>query len=322
MRCLVTGGVGFIGLHLAEKLASLGHEVKVFDLPTQIPYWQDGKTINGITYHVRDITQPALPDFSCDWCFHLAAQTDVIPSIENPMAYHRDNVDGTVNVLDHCVRLGVKKLIYASSTSVYGIPLEHPTTEACPVDPQYPYALSKYMAECAVMHWGKVYRLPVVSLRITTAYGPRMRSRGYGSVFKVFMAQKANNAPFTVVGGGLPYRDFIYVSDVVDAFIKAAESDIQGHIFNVGFGYPRQIKELVELLGGGEVIDLPRRPGEPEMTWADISMIKDYLGWEPKVTLEEGVKVMLKHLDDWKEEKVWTVEDIEKVTRRWFENLS
>ena len=315
MRCLVTGGAGFIGVHLAERLASLGHSVMIYDIvnPDSI------KPIPGVTYYCRNITNLSLLPV-CDWLFHLAAQADVIRSIENPWLYHEVNVDGTVNLLRHFE--GVKRFIYASSTSIYGIPKEYPTPETAPADPQYPYSLTKYVAEQYVMHWGKVYGLPVVSLRITTAYGPGMKSRGaYGSVFKVFMAQKANNAPFTVVGDGSQSRDFVWIRDVVDAFIKAAESDIKGEIFNVGFGQPRTVNSLVKLLGDGSVIYLPKRPGEPDRTWADISKIRGMLGWESKVSLEEGVKEMLEHLDDWKGETVWTPQSIEKATTEWFKYL-
>lgn len=323
MKTLVTGGAGFIGSHLARRLAELGHEVKVFDLPSAIPYWNNGRSINGVTYHVRDITQPALHDFRCDWCFHLAARADVIPSIENPYSYHRANVDGTVNILDHCVRLGVKKLIFASSTSIYGIPKQYPTPETALADPCYPYALTKYVAEQYVMHWGRVYKLPVVSLRITTAYGPGMKSGGmYGSVFKVFLPQKANRVPYTITGNGSESRDFVFIDDIVDAFIRTAESDVQGQIFNVGSGEPIEIKRLTELLGDDNgIVYLPRRPGEPIMTWADISKIKKMLGWEPQVSIEQGVKVMLNHLNDWKNETVWTPEMIEKATREWYKFL-
>lgn len=321
MKCVIAGGAGFIGKHLAHALAELGHEVVVFDL---LASNYSSLCHPNIRYRHQDITQPALHDFRCDWLFHLAARADVIPSIEHPWTYHRVNVDGTVNVLDHAVRLGVKKFIYASSTSIYGIPQEYPTPETAPADPQYPYALTKWVAEQYVMHWGRVYRMPVVSLRITTAYGPRMNSRGaYGSVFKVFLAQKANGAPFTVVGNGSQSRDFVYINDVVDAFIKAAESPLaNGEIFNVGFGQPRTVNEVVDLLGADSVVHIPRRPGEPNMTWADISKIRQYLQWRPAVSLEQGVKIMLEHLHEWKNERAWTREDIEQETRKWFKCLS
>lgn len=321
MKCLVTGGAGFIGSHLAKKLAELGHEVKVFDLLIT----KAGTSIfnhPNITYYYRNICEPALHNFRCDWVFHLAALTDIVPSIENPWRYHRTNVDGTVNILDHCVRLGVKKLIYASSTAIYGIPKEYPTPETSLTDPQYPYALTKYIAEQYVMHWGRIYRLPVVSLRITTAYGLGMKSKEYGSVFKVFLPQKANNAPYTIIGDGTQSRDFVYIDDITDAFIKAAESDIEGEVFNVGSGTPTTINKLVELLGSANgVVYIPKRPGEPNMTWTDISKAKNMLNWEPRVSIEQGVKIILEHIDDWKNEPVWTKEKIEEATKEWFRCL-
>lgn len=319
VKCLVTGGAGFLGSHLARRLAELGYEVKVFDLLVTNA-GRDMFDQHNISYYYRDITQPALHDFRCDIVFHLAAVADIIPSIGNPYSYHHTNVSGTVNLLEHSVRLGAKKFIYASSTSIYGIPKEYPTPETAPPEPQYPYALSKYLAEVAVMYWGKIYHLPVVSLRITTAYGPGMRSRGaYGSVMKVFLPQKANDAPYTVTGSLSQSRDFVYVDDVADAFIKAAESDVEGEIFNVGFGQPTTLERLIDLLGADSgIVYLPKRPGEPDMTWADISKIRSMLGWEPKVPIEDGVKVMLNHLEQWKNEPVWTPEKIEQATKEWF----
>lgn len=322
MKCLITGGAGFIGGHLAKRLAQMGHDVVIFDLLSSI---YKGSFGPGITYYHRDITQPALHDFRSDWVFHLAALTDIVPSIESPCSYHHTNVDGTVNVLDHCVRLGVKKLIYAGSTSVYGIPTEYPTPETAPCKPCYPYALTKHLAEQCVLHWGKVYKLPVISIRITTAYGPGMSvsAGGYGSAFKVFMAQKAHGAPYTVIGDGTQSRDFVFVGDVVDAFIKAAESEVQDEIFNVGSGNPSTIKRLLELLGDSDnVVYIPKRPREPNITWADISKIREMLGWEPKVTLEKGVDTMLLELSEWNKVKVWDKEAIKGVTAKWNELLS
>jgi len=330
MKCLVTGGRGFIGSHLVDRLTELGHEVSVFDLMKP----EEGSPLYrpNATYFEKDISHSYLDAGKninrltayqdCDWVFHLAALADVIPSIENPLDYHRVNVTGTAIVLDHCIRFGVKRFIFASSTSIYGIPKLYPTPETAPADPQYPYALTKYVAEQYVMHWGKVYHLPVVSLRITSAYGPRMKSRGYGSVFKVFLAQKANKAPYTVVGDGDQRRDYIFVSDVVDSFIKAAESDVRGEIFNVGYGKPTSLKRLIELMGNENgIVYLPKRVGEPDITWADIFKIKRILNWEPKVSFEDGIGVMLEHLGDWKNEPVWTKEKIEEATKEWFKCL-
>jgi len=321
---LVTGGAGFIGSHLAKKLAELGYEVKVLDI--DFPRELRNQTIDGITYYQGDVAQLDALDLrlECDWCFHLAALADIIPSIKDPVAYHRVNVDGTINVLHQCTKLGAKKFIYASSTSIYGIPEQYPTPETASADPRYPYSSSKYLAELAVIYWGRTYRLPVAALRITTAYGPGMKARGaYGSVMKVFLPQKANNLPYTVTGHLNMARDFVEVNDLCDAFIKAAESDVSDEVFNVGSGQPTTLGRLIELLGDDNgIVYLPRRPGEPEMTWADISKIKSMLDWEPKVSIEDGVRVMLDHLDDWKNEKVWTPDEIKEATKEWYRYLS
>src|SRR5439155_5533422 len=146
----------------------------------------------------------------------------------------------------------------------YGICTELPTTEGAPISPEYPYALSKYQGEQAVLHWGKLYHLPVVSIRIFNAYGPRSRTSGaYGAVFGVFLAQKLARKPFTVVGDGTQTRDFIFAPDLVRAFLLAANSSHTGEIFNVGAGKPQSVNRLVELLGGS-VVHVPKRPGEPD----------------------------------------------------------
>ena len=312
MKCLVTGGVGFIGSHLVQRLQVLGHDVTVLDKDAYPPSLRE------------DVALFWRWDVKPDWVFHLAALTDVIPSIEKPVSYLQSNVMGTARLLEFAVATGVKRFIYASSTSIYGIPQEYPTPETAPAAPQYPYALSKWLGEEAVMHWGQVYKLPVVALRPTTVYGPGMvhHRQGYGSAIKVFLAQKANGAPYTVVGDGSQSRDFVHIDDVVEAFIRAAESDISGEAFNVGYGQPRTINELLALLGESHGrVYVPKRPGEPDMTWADIRKIKRALGWEPKVNLEQGVLTLLANLDEWRSQKVWTPEDIEYATKSWFRFL-
>jgi len=193
---------------------------------------------------------------------------DLAPSIEAPSEYMDTNVQGTVRVLECARHANVRKFVYAASSSCYGL-ASTPTREDHPIDPQYPYALSKYQGEQAVFHWHRVYRLPVNSICIFNAYGTRVRTTGvYGAVFGVFLKQKLAGKPFTVVGDGTQSRDFVYASDVATAFLAAAQSDISGERFNVGAGNPQTINRLVELLGG-DVIHVPKRPGEPDCTFAD-----------------------------------------------------
>jgi UDP-glucose 4-epimerase len=256
-----------------------------------------------------------------DWFFHLAALADIVPSIEAPYRYHRSNVDGTMRCLEVARSMGVQRFIYAASSSCYGIPDLYPTPETSPARPQYPYALTKYVGEQYVLHWHQVYGLPAVSLRFFNVYGPRARTSGtYGAVFGVFLAQKLSALPMTIVGDGTQTRDFTYVTDVADACIAAAQSDISGRVFNVGSGNTYSINSLVELLGG-ESTHIPKRPGEPDCTFADISRIQTEVGWAPKVSFSEGVERMLTHIEDWRGAPQWTVDRIADATKDWFKYL-
>src|SRR6202035_2626218 len=160
----------------------------------------------------------------------------------------RTNVQGTVAALEGARHAGVKKFVYAASSSCYGICTELPTTENAPIRPQYPYALSKYQGEQAVLHWENIYRLPVNSIRIFNAYGTRSRTTGaYGAVFGVFLAQKLANKPLTIVGDGTQSRDFLYVTDIAQAFYAAAVTDRVGRIYNLGAGDPQSVNRLADL---------------------------------------------------------------------------
>ena len=182
--------------------------------------------------------------------------------------------------------------------------------------------MSKYQGEQAALHWHKIYGLPVNSIRIFNAYGTRSRTSGaYGAVFGVFLKQKIEKKPFTVVGDGSQKRDFVYVSDVARAFYLAATSTVANHIFNLGTGNPQSVNRLVELLKG-DVINISKRPGEPDCTWANISKIKKMLNWEPTISFEEGVKKILSKIDYWKEAPLWEPESIALATKTWFNFLS
>ena len=233
MECVVTGGAGFIGSHLVDRLLDDGHKVVV---DRQFRHWASRKSrtaragsppVKIVRADVTDL-EAIKPHFDgIDWVFHLAALADIVPSIESPIPYHRANVDGTVNVLEAARHANVRRFVYAASSSCYGIPDVYPTPESAETRPMYPYALSKYLGEQCVMHWCQVYKLPAVSLRLFNVFGPRHRTTGtYGAVFGVFMAQKLAGKPFTVVGDGEQTRDFTFVSDVADAFVTAAHSDI------------------------------------------------------------------------------------------------
>ena len=256
-----------------------------------------------------------------EWVFHLAALADVVPSIENPEDYFKANVIGTFNVTKLSTESNVKRFVYAASSSCYGIPTKFPTNEETECSPRYPYALTKYLGEQIVAHWNSVYGLPALSLRLFNVYGPRARTSGtYGAVFGVFLAQKLAGVPYTVVGDGTQTRDFTYVSDVCQAFLAAAESNLTGEVMNVGSGNTYQVNELVRLLEG-PVVNIPKRPGEPDCTFADISKIRERLGWSPEINFEKGVDMMLQHIDDWQDAPIWDASKIEKATKSWFRYL-
>ena len=327
MKALVTGGAGFIGSHLVDLLIETGHKVVVIDNLSNgrlnnINHLLDNEDFE---FYELDITnlddiKPIFKDV--DWVFHLAGMSDIVPSIESPKKYYECNVTGTFNVLEASREARVKKIVYAASSSSYGIPDNYPTAETEDIRPQYPYALTKYMGEELVMHWSQTYKIPAIALRLFNVYGPRSRTTGaYGAVFGVFLSQKIHNKPFTVVGDGTQTRDFTYVIDVAAAFVKAAEAEASDVALNVGSGQHYSINRLVELLFG-EVVYVPKRPGEPDCTWADISKAKKILNWEPSVNLEEGVEILLNNLDYWRDAPIWDKNSIAKATEKWFEYLS
>ena len=326
MHALVTGGAGFIGSHVVERLLADGHLVRVVDnystgRPDNLGHLHNHGSLRIITGDICDTALMADAVSGIDWVFHLAALADIVPSIQTPLTYHRANVDGTAAVLEVARAASVTRFIYAASSSCYGIPDVYPTPESAAIRPMYPYALTKNIGEQYVMHWQRTYGLPAVALRLFNVYGPRSRTAGtYGAVFGVFLAQKLAGKPFTVVGDGTQTRDFTFVTDVADAFIAAAASDLSGEVMNVGSDKTYSINQLVDLLGG-EVAYVPKRPGEPDCTWADTTRIKDRLDWIAKVKFEDGVRAMLDNIDYWRQAPVWTRESVGQATADWFRYL-
>jgi len=326
MKTIVTGGAGFIGSHLAELLLEKGHSVLVLDnfvsgRQENLTHLKDNPNLKVVQVDISEIDN--IKDYfkGIDWVFHLAALADIVPSITDPLKYYKNNVDGTVSVLEASKQGNVKRFIYTASSTCYGIAETFPTPETAPIKTEYPYALTKYLGEQIALHWCKVYKLPVVSLRFFNVYGPRSRTSGtYGAVFGVFLAQKLAGKPYTVVGDGKQTRDFTFVKDVASAFLSAAESDVTSEIFNVGSGNTYNINRIVELLRGS-VVYIPKRPGEPDCTFGDISKIKKMIGWQPKISLEEGVKILLNNIDYWRNAPVWTPESITEATKEWFKLL-
>jgi UDP-glucose 4-epimerase len=319
---LITGGAGFIGSHMVDLALERGYAVRVVDNLT------GGREAN-LAHHtgnadlacewrdLRDLDPDAAVFRDVDCVIHFAGIGDIVPSIEQPIDYMSVNVQGTVHALECARTSGVRKFVYAASSSCYGL-ADVPTREDHPIRPQYPYALSKYQGEQAAFHWHEVYGLPVNAIRIFNAYGTRVRTTGaYGAVFGVFFKQKLSGKPFTVVGDGSQKRDFLYASDVASAFLAAAETDLSGRVWNLGAGNPQTINHLVDLLQG-EKVYVPSRPGEPDCTWADITAIQRDLGWAPQVSFEDGVGRMLAEIDVWKDAPLWDPDSIAEATKTWF----
>jgi UDP-glucose 4-epimerase len=322
---IVTGGAGFIGSHMVDLLIGRGYAVRVIDNLTgghrrNLDHLADHPQLACHWLDIRELEPDSEIFRDASFVFHFAGIGDIVPSIETPISYMDVNVQGTVRVLECARAAGVRKLVYASSSSCYGLAAT-PTDEGHPVSPQYPYALSKYQGEQAAFHWHQVYGLPVNAICIFNAYGPRVRTTGvYGAVFGVFLRQKLAGMPFTVVGDGTQKRDFIYVTDVAAAFLAVAETEIAGERFNVGAGNPQSINRLVELLGGA-ITYLPKRPGEPDCTWANIDKITRLIGWQPMVPFQQGVQNMMDEIDRWNDAPLWDPASIAKATETWFRYL-
>ncbi len=324
MKCVVTGAAGFIGSHLTDLLLARGHSVVGVDdfstgRPGNLALAREKAGFRLVQKPVQALEAADVE--GAEWFFHLAGRADLVPSIEKPEDYFSVNAEGTLRVLQVARQVGVKRFVYTASSTCYGIPDVYPTPESAPAKPEHPYALTKYLGEQLVFHWNKVYGVPALSLCLFNVYGPRSRTTGaYGAVFGVFLRQKLANKPYTVVGDGKQTRDFTFVTDVAEAFVAAAESDVTGVRLNVGSGHTYAVNRLVELLGG-PVTHLPKRPGEPDCTFADISAIRKALRWEPRVPLEAGVQRMLERIDDWKDAPLWDPQSIAQATAQWFECL-
>ncbi len=324
---VVTGGAGFIGSHLVDRLLAEGRSVRVLDNfasggRQNLAQHEGNAAFDVRQLDIRDAAAVHEAMTGSERVFHLAALADIVPSIQAPRDYFDTNVGGTFNVLEAARNAQARRFVYIASGSSYGIPDAYPTPEMAPIRPQYPYALTKYLGEEMALHWAEVYGLPVVSLRFFNVYGPRSRTSGaYGAVFGVFLAQLLAGEPLTIVGDGEQTRDFTFVSDAVGAIMAAVGSEVTGEAFNVGSGETVSVNRLVELLGAETTVNIPKRPGEPDCTLADISRIGAALGWQPQVGIEAGVRLMLENIEYWRDAPVWTSETIAEATQDWFKYL-
>ena len=294
MKCLVTGGCGFIGSHIVDKLVELGQEVTVID-----NHYADNEKFyynEKAQYVSQDICNYQMTRVfytDVDWVFHCAAESRIGPAIENPLNATNINVTGTCTVLQCAREAGVKAFVYSSTSSGYGNN-PYPNVETQPDDCLNPYSVSKVAAEKLCKLYTEMYGLPTVVLRYFNVYGERAPRKGqYAPVIGIFKRQKESGEPLTIVGDGLQRRDFVHVSDVVNANIRAAAAVVDpscyGQMYNIGSGENFSIKEIADWIDHNQV-HIPARVGEVRVSLANIEKFQNAFNWEPMIKLDEWVK--------------------------------
>ncbi|GAA0407909.1 GDP-mannose 4,6-dehydratase [Microbispora corallina] len=294
MRVLVTGGAGFIGSNLVDRLLADGHEVAVVDDLSSGHNRNDGAAL-----HVMDVRDPALAGLAERWrpeaICHLAAQISVRRSVADPLADARTNVEGTVNVLEAARRAGARKVVYASSVAVYGRPAVIPVPGDAATDPRSPYAASKLAGELYLATYRALHGLEYTTLVLSNVYGPRQSPEGEAGVVAIFTDALLTGRPTVVYGEGAQTRDYIFVEDVVDAFARACGPGGDGRRFNLGTGVQttdRELHSLVAAAAGAR--DEPRsespRLGDLPAMAVDPAPALEGLGWRPRTDLASGLK--------------------------------
>ncbi|MFN8472645.1 MAG: NAD-dependent epimerase/dehydratase family protein [Anaerolineae bacterium] len=298
MRVLVTGGAGFIGSHVVDALLEHGNSVSVVDnLSTGQPGYVRPKT----TFYGADITEPGLErvftHIQPEVVIHLAAQVRVPYSVSAPRLDAQTNILGSIAVLEAARQAGVRKVVYASSAAVYGVPSYLPLDEAHPVAPLSPYGVSKFTVEHYLAVYEKLHGLRYTILRYANVYGPRQDGYGEAGVVAKFAAALAIGTPARIFGSGRQTRDFVYVGDVARANLLALERG-DGLAINIGTGQATSVRELLFTLGdvAGERVQehfAPERPGDIEHSWFNNNLARETLGWTPTTDLQTGLALTL-----------------------------
>jgi UDP-glucose 4-epimerase len=292
MKSLVTGGAGFIGSHIVDALISMGHEVIVIDNESSTVHDNFYYNNNAIYYKldVADYDASRRLYNGVDYVFHCAAESRIQPAIENPLLAIKTNTLGTGTVLQCAREAGVKKVMYSSTSSGYGLANEPPLDETMPDDCLNPYSVSKVAGEKLCMMYDKLFGLPVVVFRYFNVYGPREPLKGpYAPVVGLFLRQKKAQQSLTIVPDGHQRRDFTHVNDVVNANLLAMSSDVHRELFNIGTGTNYSVLELAELISDDHVMIEPRI-GEARVTLANNSKAKEMLNWSPKHDIRDYIK--------------------------------
>jgi UDP-glucose 4-epimerase len=306
MNALVTGGAGFIGSNLVDRLIGEGHTVTVIDNESADSneqfYWNS--EARNYKYDVRDYVMVRKLYEGQDAVFHLAAEARIQPTIEDPLKAFENNMIGTATVLECARSCGVKRVVYSSTSAAYGLANTPPLSETMSTDCLNPYSVSKVAGEEMCKMYARLYGMETATFRYFNVYGERQPLRGqYAPVIGIFLRQRAAGEPMTIVGDGTQRRDFTYVGDVVEANIKAAtfvapqyivENEIAyrawewGQVYNIGTGRNYSINEIAALMGG-DITHIPSRPAESRLSLANASKAKNQLGWIPQVRLEEWI---------------------------------
>ena len=327
MRVLVTGGAGFIGSHLVERLLDDKSIKKIIILDKlesgtrNIKHLLRNRRIKLYKKNIINLKKEDNNFRNVKTVFHLAAIADIVPSITDPKNYYSTNVTGTLNILEAMRYNKIKNIIYAASSSCYGIPKKFPTSETDKIDLRFPYALTKYLGEQTILHWSQVYKIKYISLRLFNVFGLRSRTTGaYGAVMGVFLKQKLSNKPLTIVGNGQQTRDFINVKDVVEAFYISMKLKNKNQILNIGSSKPIKVIDLAKMMSD-KFVFVPKRPGEPDRSEANITKAKKILKWLPKISFKKGVDELIKNISFWKDAPLWDKKSITIATKIWFKQL-